>query len=77
MFISITTNFSKILWENVLINYNLEIFSLVVLYIMSKITWYIPTWILLLVVAEAYVSWDILRENQVFEKVEEYIKLAR
>lgn len=44
---------------------------------MTKITWYIPTWVILLIVGEAYVLWDVLKENQVIEKIEEYLQLAK
>lgn len=60
------TNFNKI-----------EISTLISLYIITKISWYVPTWLLLLIISETYVFWDILKENAVFEKIDGLVKLSK
>ena len=48
----------------------LEIWILIVFYILTKITWYLPSWFLLFVITETYVFWDLLEQNHVFAKIE-------
>ena len=42
-----------------------------------KICWYVPTWLLLIVVCEGFVFWDVLEEKRFIEKAGNLVVLAK
>lgn len=64
-------------WENVFFYFKIEITTLIILYILTKITWYLPTWFLFVTFGELYVFWDILKENAVIDRIHYYVELAK
>ena len=54
-----------------------EIVSLLGFYILMKICWYVPTWLLLIVVCEGFVFWDVLEEKRFIEKAGNLVVLAK